>query len=286
MTRHACHPGPAGGARGADPSGGERQLTDERKERAQLQCGVDLLEALAGDEALATDGLAVSRLAALTGRDRALVTRIAADLVDLGLVDRSPATRRLKLGWGLHTLVTGISNERLRRRSHTLLRELADATGETAYTVIRIGTDAVSVAEAVPAQAVAVVSWVGRSWPVARSDAGPTLLSAFTHDGIRALLGGRLPETEAARAPTEMEGLLALVDEAAANGVSLLDEQADVEIASAAAPVYDHQSRLVASVVVTGPSARVRPRLAEFGEHVVGTAARLSRDLGAPQDVQ
>lgn len=236
--------------------GGDRgSSNDDRHEQAQLQCGVDILETLAGAEALGTDGLTVSRLAALTGRDRTLVTRIAADLVDLGLVDRGPATRRLKLGWGLHALAAGISNERLVRRSQSLLRELAEVTGESAYTVVRIGTHAVSVAEAVPAQDVVVVSWVGRSWPVARSDAGPMLLSALTHDGIRALLGDRLPETQAANAPATMDGLLALVDEAAA-GVSLLDEQADVEFASAAAPVYDHQSRLIAAIVVTGPPDR------------------------------
>lgn len=256
---------------------------DAPHEQARQQCGVDLLEALSGDEAIAGDGLTVSRLAAICGRDRALVTRAAADLVDLGLVDREPATRRLKLGWGLHALAAGVVRERLVHRSGSLLRALTDATGESSYTVVRVGTEAVSVAEAAPSQAVVVASWVGRSWPVARSDAGPMLLTALTHDGIRALLGDRLPETQAARAPDTLDGLLTLVAEAAETGVSLLDEQADAEIASAAAPVHDNQGKLVATIVVTGPALRMRPRLAEIGMHVLATATQLSRDLGAAQ---
>ena len=226
----------------------------------------------------------MSELAAMTDRDRSLVSRIAADLVALRLLDREPRSRRLRLSWLLYTHAARVAEQRLVRRSGRLLQGLAEATGESAYAVVRSGTDAVTIAEASPPQAVVVASWVGRSWPVARSDAGPMLLAELRPAEIRKLLGERLPPSRAANAPRSVKDLLALVDAARDAGVSVLDEQADRDVASVAAPVRDHRGRMVAVIVLTGPSLRMRPRLEDLAERIAIAAATLSSELGAQVD--
>jgi IclR family transcriptional regulator, pca regulon regulatory protein len=250
---------------------------------AHPPCGQDLLAALVSDEALASNGLTVSELASATSRDRGLVARIAADMVELGFVETDSRTRRMRLSWRLFVNAARIGQGRLVRRGEPLLRELSDALGESAYVVVRFGTQAVTVAEATPPGLVVVASWVGRSWPVGRSDAGPVLLSELTPDEIRALIGDELPPTRAANAPHRIGGLLELVEVARRTGVSILDEQADEDVASVAAPVLDHRERLVAGIVVSGPSVRFRLRLEDAARVVAEAAATLSAELGAPR---
>jgi DNA-binding IclR family transcriptional regulator len=248
---------------------------------ARLQCGDDLLAALASDEALAAGGLTVTQLATSTRRDRGLVSRVAADLVELGLADRESESRKLRLSWLLHAHAARIGRERLWRRADPVLRQLSEATGESAYAVVRSGVDATTLAEATPAHVVVVASWVGRSSPVARADAGPMLLADLSAAEIRTLLGDTLPPSTAARAPRSLDDLLKLVEVARDTGVSLLDEQAEPDTASAAAAVRDHGGAMVATIVVTGPSGRTRGRLEELAGHVTAAAAELSTELGA-----
>jgi DNA-binding IclR family transcriptional regulator len=248
---------------------------------ARRQCGEDLLAALASDDALAAGGLTVSQLAAATDRDRGLVSRAAADLVALGLADREPESRKLRLGWRLYAHAARIGRERLWRRAGPVLRELAETTGESAYAAVRSGTDAVIIAEATPAQVVVVASWAGRSTHVARSDAGPMLLADLSPAEIRALLGDELPPATAAHAPKSLDDLLTVVEEARTRGVSVLDEQAEPDAASAAAAVRDHGGATVAAIVIRGPWARTRDRLDHLAARVRAAAAELSRELGA-----
>jgi IclR family transcriptional regulator, KDG regulon repressor len=252
------------------------------KPRSRQSGDEEVLDALTSDRAEAVGGLTISELAETTGRHRSHVSRIVNDLIELGLADRDPVTRRLTLSWKLYAQAARIGEERLRRRSGAHLRRLAAATGESAYAVVRIGTDALTISEAQSDQFVAVVSWVGRTWPVARSDAGPALLSAMSDTQVRDLLRDPLPDTAAVKAPRTLDELLQLVDEVRRTGVSLLDLQAEEDIASAAAPVIDHRGHPVAALCVSGPADRIRPRMEIVGREVVAAARALSAAVGAP----
>lgn len=242
---------------------------------------MDLLEALGSDAARAESGLTTSRLAELTGRDRGLVTRVVGDLVELGFVERQVGTRRLRLGWRLYVAAQQVADKRLARLGQPVLERLAERTSESAYVCVLHGAESVTLAEASPQQALQVVSWVGRSYPVARSDAGPALMLDLTLAEFAALLGrGPLPESRAARAPETLDGLWTLVDEARRRGISLLDEQADEHVASVAAPVRGMRGRVVAAVVVTGPAVRVRNRFDALADDVLAAARELSHSVG------
>lgn len=248
----------------------------------ERQNGEDILDALASADGLPESALTASRLAAVTGRDPALVRRIVSDLLALGLVQYHPGTRRLRLGWVLYTYAARITQTRLATSSQQILDRLAQTCRESAWLVVRQGADAVTVAEATPPTSVQTISWVGRSFPVVRSDAGPMLIADLAEGDLHELLGDApLPRTSARRAPRSVRGVKRLVATARSAGFSILDEQAEPGLTSVAAPVRDFRGRLVAAVVVAGPAERVRPALTETTDAALAAAAELSETLGS-----
>lgn len=246
------------------------------------QYGEDILGALASTEAFPDSALTTARLAAVTGRDPALVRRIVGDLLALGLVEYQPGTSRLRLGWSLYTYAARITQARLATSSQQVLTRLAQTCCESAWLVVRQGADAVTVAEATPSTLVQTFSWVGRSFPIVRSDAGPMLIADLADDDLDELLGDApLPPTSARRAPRSLRGVKRLVASARSAGFSILDEQAEPGLTSVATPVCDFRGRLVAAVVVTGPAERIRPQLVEVTNAARAAAAELSGTLGS-----
>jgi branched-chain amino acid transport system ATP-binding protein len=64
------------------------------------------------------------------------------------------------------------------------------------------------------------------------------------------------------------------------NGYAVADEELEPGLSAVAAPVRRFDGRIVAALNVSGPSFRLRARLAEAGEEVVRAARELSIDLG------
>jgi IclR family transcriptional regulator, KDG regulon repressor len=251
-------------------------------ERDHWANGEDLLDALAATEEPPGTPLTVARLASATGRDPGLVRRVIDDLVELGLVERHPGSNRLRLAWSLYAHTARITQTRLASSGQQVLERLATACGESAWLVVRQGADAVTVAEAIPPTSVLTVSWVGRSFPIARSDAGAMLMVDLSGPDLDELLGDApLPRSRAPRAPRSIRGVKRLIADAKAADYSVIDEQTEPGLASVAAPVRDFRSRLVAAVVVTGPASRIRSRLPDTIDATVGAAADLSAELGS-----
>ena len=122
-----------------------------------------------------------------------------------------------------------------------------------------------------------------RSWPIARSDAGPALLLDVPAEDLGDAIGrGALTRGGAApNAPRTVAEFAALVEAVRRTGYSALDEQAETGVGSAAAPVHDVTGRIAAAIVVGGPISRMRSRLDVVGGRVADAATRLAKDLGA-----
>lgn len=240
--------------------------------------GLDLLRAIAsyGD----TTPLTSARLAALTGRDRGLVSRAVDDLVELGLVTRRE-DRHLSLTWSFYATAAQLVDRRLVDRGQPLLDLLASRCNESAYLVRRQGTRSLTVAEAMPVVSVRGVSWLGRSHPVARGDAGPALLMDLSRSELRTLLGsGPLPPTTGANAPRTIDELEVEIALTVERGACVLDEQVEAGVASVGAAVRDFRQRIAGAMVIVGPAPRIRGRVEELVDAVRSTADELSSLLG------
>lgn len=261
-------------------------MRGEVDDDARSTSGLELLTAIA-DHQHEGAALTPGRLAAVTGRDRGLVNRVTADLLELGLVERGPDGRSLRLGWGLYASAVQLVDRRVVSRGQPILDRLALRTGESTYLVRRQGSHSFTAAEAMPHSSVRGISWLGRSLPVVRGDAGPVLLMDLSPAELRTLVGaGPLPAATGRNAPANLAEVAIEVEKVRASGVCVLLDQVEAGVSSVGAPVRDFRHRLVGAVVLVGPTARVEPSVGPMVEAVRAAAAELSAALGADPEVQ
>ena len=252
-------------------------MTGDRK------CGIDLLEALASNRSAASGGLTVPELGELTSRHRNLVSRTMADLVAIGLVERAQSFKppdAVELA-DVRERGPDQREERLRQRSGRFLVRLTETCGESAYTVIRAGSQAVTVAEATPSR-----RWWSPLWSVA-----PGRLRKRRRPDVARRPQRRRDPHPARKAPPRHRCGKGPRDDRWGAGADRRGPPAPGQrLRRAGGGGHSFRRRTGARPsradgggdLITGPSARVRPQLRSISARAVAEASALSAELGAP----
>jgi DNA-binding IclR family transcriptional regulator len=218
--------------------------------------------------------LSIGEAAERLGVHRSTASRLLSALERHGLLESTAGGYRLGLGV---VSLAGLVLNRFPARAiaHDVLRELRDATGETAYLGLLDGHEVVYIDQASSPYVAVNADWVGYRQPLTEGASGALLLAYQPPEVIGELLlasgargGGDVP-TELELAAIRRRGHLARVSDDDARG------------AGVAAPVRDHGGAIVAALSVWGPRHRVEERLeAELVPAVLRAAASVSEGLG------
>ena len=221
-----------------------------------------------------TPELTIAEVATRLGVHRSTASRLLAVLEHHGLVESTLAGYRL--GLGIVSLAGLVLNRfPARAVARDVLRDLRDATGETAYLGLLDGQEVVYIDQASSRHVAVNADWVGYRQPLTAGASGTLLLAFQPPDVIAELLRascdrvGRDVPTELDLAAIRRRGYVARVSDDLEGG------------AGVAAPVRDHRGATVAALSVWGPRHRVEERLeAELVPAVLRAAARVSEGLG------
>ena len=274
--------------------------TTPRRNSAGLRRDLDLLEVLGLPEAEAGNGLGVVRIADLTGRDKGQASRTLATLAEAGLVARDPVTQNYRLGYQLYALAARTLESRLVREAAPFLRRVVTATHETAHLCVLRGDNVLTLTSELSEYAFRGVGWEGVSVSAWRTSSGRVLISDRSEEDLRRwydLHGRDLPvtgplspvmqEAGAARPQegkphfTEFSGLLGEIQRIRTRGFATVDEEFELGVVGASAPVYDFRGSITAAINVSAPKSRVGSHLDEMGALIARVAAELSQHLGA-----
>ena len=224
---------------------------------------VAILRAFGADEPV----LSLAELARRTEIPKATVHRMAADLVDLRLLDRTGTGYRLS--GGLFELGMRASAERsLLEVAMPFLQDLYERTHETVHLGVAEGHEVVYVAKIGGHRQVATPSRPGGRMPMHCTAIGKVLLASAAPSVRRAVLSGPLERrtSHTIVAPGLLNRQLEAVLE---QGVAFEHEESTVGLLCVAAPVLDAVGQhALAAISVTGPVGRFRPE-----QHVAAVRA-------------
>lgn len=218
-------------------------------------------------DTLARDGDAVSLklISEQTGLHPSTAHRILNDLAVGGMVERSgPGSYRL----GLRLLELGnLVRARLDVRELAVrpMQELHRLTGHPVSLFVRQEDDALCIERTVSERnGVQVTRVMGLRVPLTSSAAGKILLLNDSGSILQSLSNGH-------------PGLSAELSQIRQSGLAQEGEGQDPSLQLAAAPIWDDQGRVTASLALNAPVARISP---EWGEALKNTAQRISGSLG------
>jgi DNA-binding IclR family transcriptional regulator len=242
-----------------------------------LDKGMEIIELLAAE----ARGLSVAEIARQLGFNVSTTHHLVATLRRRGFLDQDPETRAYRLGYRLVSVVNEfVSEADIYAVGAGPIRELRDASGDTAYLTVLQERDIFVVFEATGGHPVQTRRPRPPGQIVLHSIASGKTLLAHLPDAQRRALIAEMPlmrfTPHTITTPHDLETELAAIR---AQGYALDHEEWLMGLACVAAPVFDRHDVCVATASVAYPAVQTERR-EEVVQLVRETAARISASLG------
>lgn len=226
------------------------------------------------------EGLSLTEICRRSEISKPTAHRLLGVLGEAGMVRE---VGRGSYGLGPQCLVLGsafLDGLDLRREAKEVLEELVATTGETCHLGIRDGDRIVYIEKVESSKLVQLKTRVGLTNPLHSTALGKVLL-AYDEDAEIKSMFARGVERRTPNTITDFEAFRAELEEVCKRGFAVDDVENEEGIRCVAAPVFDHEERVVASISLSGPEYRVPPeRLEDLGKEVSEAALTLSRRIG------
>ncbi len=278
--------------------------TQTRRNAAGLRRDLEVLEVLGSHTSIKEHGLGVNKVAELTGRDKGQISRNLSTLADAGFVERDRSTAKYRLGFQLYAMAARTKEARLVVESEQYLRKVVNRLHETAHLCVLRGGNVLTLKSELSSSAFRGVGWEGVSVGALRTSSGRALLSDWTEDEVRDWylehakdslvvqptlgLPTSIPEsfvrTSAVTDNTKInsvEDLLTELEHIRKRGYAIVDEEFELGLVGASAPIRDSSNRIVGVINISAPKTRIGQHLEQVGRIVGEISGELSKQLGA-----
>jgi IclR family KDG regulon transcriptional repressor len=224
------------------------------------------------------DGMTVSDVSRVLGREKSVVSRQLKSLLETGLVARDP-DGRYELSWRLFALALRAGDQRLTKVAGPLMFRLTEVVRERSYLTVLSDGQVLTVHSESSRRSIEAAGWVGRTVSVNRSSSGMALL--LDHEDDHILDIARSGQDGVGM--REARAFLARIQESRLQGYTVANRIFDPELLGIGAPVRDYSGRITAAVNISGPAPRIEPQVSVFAGHLLTTVRALQNAL-SPAD--
>jgi DNA-binding IclR family transcriptional regulator len=236
---------------------------------------LDLVAAAAGRDKGATLG----ELADGVEATKSTVLRLIAPLVEQRLV-RQDVDGTYRMGIGVLGLASAcLTDLDIRSTAQPILREIADATGQTVHLLVYSEGRVTYVDKVAGASPIQMASRIGDTGTAYSTASGKAMLAFLGDEEYERVVALGLPARTAATItdPAELRVHLAAVRE---RGCAYDDLENEEGIRCVAASVFNHAAACVSAISISGPADVVAANRDTYTGLIVAGAARISRELG------
>lgn len=226
--------------------------------------------------------MGVSELARRLGLGKSTVHRLLSTLSEGDLIERNPRSGKYRLGLKVYELGTVVSS-RLNLHEAVALHidELRDLTGETVHVGILDGGEVVYVERRESPHTLRLFGHVGHRNLAHCTSTGKVLLAHIADEEFEEVMEEAILEARTPYTITDVGGLRREMEKVREHGYAMNMNEAEVGVASIAAPIRDNMGRVIAAISIAGPTTRFQPdAMGRLTSAVVGTAAEISGRLG------
>ncbi len=169
----------------------------------------------------------------------------------------------------------------LRTIARPLMEELTELTGLTTHLAILERDEAVYIEKVEPNGFIRLYTWIGKRNSLHCTAVGKALLMYLTEDDVKRICQPNTMIRRTERTITSLDALLADLRQSAERGYAIDDVEDEPEGRGIAAPVYNDQGKVVASIGVAGGLSQIEfGRTDAIGKVVRNYARQVSERLG------
>lgn len=160
--------------------------------------------------------------------------------------------------------------------------ELLEAVDETVNLCVVSGTEMLVVDKQVTSQMLRQDSVIGSSFPLFQSASGKIFLAFADEAETEKVLALIKEQAPLMRSEETMHNLRAELEKVRQTGLAYDYEEVFKGVRCTAAPIYDFQNRLAATISISAPTVRLtKTTSANIEKHIVQAAQKISLRLGA-----
>lgn len=228
-------------------------------------------------------GATLSVLTADLGQSTATVYRVLITLEGRGLVEFDEATQVWNIGAGAYLIgARFLRRTSLVERARPILRQLMQATGETANLGIEKGGEVLFVSQVETHSNIRAFFPPGSVSEMHASGIGKALLAFMPEDRRETVLSGSGLTRYTDQTLTDRAALDQDLASSRVRGYAVDADEKTQGMRCIAAPVYDVFGEAVAGLSVSGPTSRITDgEISRLAEHVTDAARKLSAAVGA-----
>ena len=225
--------------------------------------------------------LGVTELSRRLDLHKSTVSRILTTLQYEGLIGQNPETGRYRLGVGLVSLAgVALGGLDVRGVAQPHLNTLVEISQETINVTILDGNECVNIERVASPKPIRYVGWIGRRTPLHCTASGKLFLAHMTAAERSARLRfplARYTEKTITEAPALEQSLAQIC----AQGYAAVHEEFEDGFSAIAAPVFNHNSQVIATITISGPTYRLSvAEIEAFVQPLQQVAQTISAEMG------
>jgi IclR family transcriptional regulator, KDG regulon repressor len=231
--------------------------------------------------------LGVREIARMVNLSSSVTGRLLSAMKEMGILSQNPETRAYSMGARVLSWAEVYhSTLDLRNSALPAIKELHQTTRETISLYILDGNDRVCVERLESPQSVRIVTRVGRRLPLYAGSAGKVMLAFLPVERQEQILLSTSLVPLTSKTITDLAVLRRELKKVRDQGCAVSFGEWVDDAAGVAAPILDHQAKLVGAISISGPTSRfTRENVAMFSVEVKRVAAQISESMGYTEDV-
>jgi len=226
-----------------------------RSQFKSLLRAIDILDLLEQNAALS-----VTEISDLLSFPRSTTYKYLAVMRECGVVDYDPGLEKYKLGMKLFELGTTVQNRIVVHKiARPYLEELSNELGETVGLTVLDRNDALYV-EKVEPESTELMVFLSRKvirFPLHAGAASKILLAHLEDEKIETFLKTQKLVKYTGKTIVDPDKLRKEIKGIRKAGYAFSEEEIDLGVRALAAPIFDHEGRIAAGLVVFGPAQRI-----------------------------
>jgi len=213
--------------------------------------------------------------------DKSSVFRLLSTLMKYDLVRQEEGKKGYQLGFGLYSLAAALRDQvKLTELASPALKRLALRTKENAHLAVRSGARAVFIDRERATKTIAANTNIGDSEDLHCTAVGKCLACALSRSELERLFEAAPLTRYTDRTICDIDSLAEELKTVRERGFALDREENESNVVCLAAPIYNFEHDVEASIGISGPRDRMEAQLDVFAAEVTSAGRELSAIMG------